>query len=111
MPTFTYVPDFGAELKEVPRVRAVKFGEGYEQRSAEGINAITEIWSVSFNTRTNTERDDIRTFLRARAAVEAFDWTSPMGTVGKWVCRDWATTMRAAGVNDMSFTFEQVFEA
>ena len=111
MATFTYTPDFGAELKEVPRVRVAKFGDGYEQRSAEGINAIQEVWSLSFNTRTNAERDAIRAFLRARAGVEAFDWTTPLGTVGKWVCRDWSVSMRAAGVNDMSFTFEQVFEA
>lgn len=111
MATFTWAPDFGAELREAPNVLVAKFGDSYEQRAQFGINATREVWALSFNTRTNAERDAIRAFLRARGGVEAFDWTSPLGTVGKWVCRDWNVGLRHAGVNDASFSFEQVFEA
>ncbi len=111
MATFTWTPDFGAQLVEKPRVHSVRFGErGFEAREVDGINTLPEVWTLTFNSRTDSERDAILAFLRARAGLESFDWTSPVGTVGKWVCREWGASARAVGVNDAGFMFEQVFE-
>lgn len=109
MATFTWTADFSATLTEKPRVRAADLG-GFEVRAEDGINAQPEVWSLSFNSRSNSERDAILAFLRARGGLESFDWTSPTGTAGKWVCREWGAGLRMNGVNDASLTFEQVFE-
>ena len=46
----TYEP---MQLDNEPRVRAVKFGDGYEQRIASGINNDPQKWSFAFTSRGN----------------------------------------------------------
>lgn len=112
MAEFTYTPDFGAQANYKPRVRIAQFGDGYEQRAAEGINARAQSWNLQFNNRTNTEAGNILTFLEARNAVEAFDWTPPNeSTAIKVVCREWTKTIARSNLNSITATFQQVFEA
>lgn len=110
MATFTWAPDFGATLDRSPKVKTAKFGDGYEQRVADGINNNPRNWPLTFSARTNTEAGQIMTFLDARAGVEAFDWTDPDGVAGKFVCRKYSKTLSKYGINNVSATFEQVFE-
>lgn len=110
MATFTYVPDFNASESQRPNVRTVRFGDGYEQRLAFGLNTQPSEWQLTFANRTDTERDDITNFLEARGAVESFDWTPPYGSAAKWVCSEWSVTMVAANINTVQATFRQVFE-
>lgn len=111
MATFTYTPSFSADLEEKPLVQRIQFGDGYEQRVTFGINTQPKIWSLRFNNRDDTERDNILTFLRARGGVEAFDWTDPNGYAGKWVCDQWNTSQISCNFNEITATFRQVFEA
>lgn len=110
MAVFTYTPDFGIELSIKPAVKVAKFGDGYEQRTSSGINTMPKSWPLSFNARTNSEADAIMAFLSARAGLEAFDWTAPDGTTGKYICREYRRNYARYGVNNISATFEQVFE-
>ena len=111
MATFTYTPSFTADLEERPNVQRIQFGDGYEQRVAFGINTQPKNWSLQFNNRTDAERDTILTFLRARGAVESFDWTDPNGYAGKWICSEWQTSQVSCNFNNITATFRQVFEA
>jgi phage-related protein len=110
MATFTYTPSFTADLEEAPKIQRVQFGDGYEKRLAYGINTQPKTWALRFDNRTNTERDAILTFLRARGGVESFDWTDPNGTAGKFICEGWNTTQTAFNFNGITATFRQVFE-
>jgi phage-related protein len=69
MATFTFTPSFTADLEEQPIVKRVRFGDGYEQRLSYGLNTQPKKWSLQFSNRTDTERDNILTFLRARGGV------------------------------------------
>ena len=111
MATFTFTPSFSADLQEKPTVQRIQFGDGYEQRVAFGINTQPKSWSLRFNNRTDTERDNILTFLRARGAVESFDWTDPNGYAAKWICEEWNTSQISCNFNEITATFRQVFEA
>lgn len=111
MATFTYTPDFGAKAAVKPSVRIAKFGDGYEQRQADGINTRPQTWDLTFANRTNTETANILSFLEARNAVEAFDWTPPNDvTAIKVVCREWSKTLNRANLNTVVAQFIQVFE-
>lgn len=111
MSTFTYQPDFSAQLTVKPRVRVVRFGDGYEQRQADGINNAPQAWALTFANRTDTDTVGIQNFLAARAGVEAFTWTPPdSATSIKVVCREWQKTMNRHNLNTVTATFEQVFE-
>lgn len=108
--TFTYTPDYNAQLTQKPRVLEARFGDGYTQRVGDGINIAPRIWTLTFNTRTDDEIAPILAFLQARNGIEAFNWTDPDGVTGVYVCREWRRTAVNKGINDLSTTFEQVFE-
>jgi phage-related protein len=110
MATFTTPVDFGAQLSKKPRVLAAQFGDGYQQRLGDGINIAPEEWQLTFSTRTAAERDGILAFLNARNGIEAFDWTSPAGTVGKFMCPEWTYSPQNAATNTITAKFMQVFE-
>lgn len=112
MATFTWTPDFGAQLSRAPRVKTAQFGDGYQQRAQFGINNNPQSWSLQFVNREDTEADEIDAFLTARRAVEAFDWTPPrQSTAIKVVCDSWNVEIVKHNLNSISATFRQVFEA
>ena len=110
MATFTYTPSFEATESSKPRVRKFQAGDGYEQRVRFGLNTDPKEWSLTFANRTDTERDNILTFLEARNGVESFDWTPPRGTAGKYVCEEWQATLSNCNNNQIQATFREVFE-
>ncbi len=56
-----------------PRVKVIKFGDGYEQRFKDGINNQLKRYQLNFVEKMETGKA-IDEFLRARGAVESFTW-------------------------------------
>lgn len=110
MATFTYTPSFTATEESQPRVRTVQYGDGYSQRLTYGLNTDPKSWRLTFLYRTDTERDNILTFLEARGGAESFDWTPPRGSAGKYICPQWNMEMVKYNNNTISATFIEVFE-
>ena len=71
------VPDKTLTKQTQPRVRIQRFGDGYEQRIVDGINNITENYTLTFTNRSKTESDDIIAFFDTQAGVAAFNFTIP----------------------------------
>ena len=110
MATFTWIPSVGAALSVKPSVHKVSFGDGYEQRMAFGLNTKPEVWSVEFHGKTTTDAAAIDAFLKARGAVECFNWTSPSGLAAKFVCEEWSRTIEEPNIENIRATFKQVFD-
>lgn len=110
MATFTWTPSVGASLSMRPVVRRIAFGDGYEQRLAFGINTQAEVWNLEFRGKTTTVAAAIDAFLRARGAAQAFDWTSPAGTTGKFTCEEWSRSVDEPNAETVRATFKQVFD-
>lgn len=111
MATFNYTPDYSAQVSVKPRVLKSSFGDGYQLRIGDGINISPRVWRLTFNARTDAEIAPIAAFLAARNGVSSFDWTPPSGSAGKWICDEWSQTIVQFGINDLSATFSEVFEA
>lgn len=111
MATFTATPDNGASADLKPNVRAIKFGDGYEQRQGNGLNTMAKVWPLTFSLRSDVEKDYIKDFLEARAGVESFTWVDIDGDTGKYVCRSWNIRKDRFNLNTITAKFEQVFEA
>tara|TARA_B100000927_G_scaffold282858_1_gene269976 strand:+ start:1168 stop:1551 length:384 start_codon:yes stop_codon:yes gene_type:complete len=71
----TVVPDKGLTKKNTPVIFQAKFGDGYQQRIANGINNLDQEFSVNFKTRTKEEIDDIVGFFESTKGVTDFDFT------------------------------------
>lgn len=110
MPTFSYTPSYEATEVSKPRVRRTQFNDGYEHRIRFGLNTDAKEWQLQFNNRTDTERENIVTFLQTQGGALSFDWTPPRGSAGKFVCEDWQVTLSNCNNNQIRATFRQVFE-
>ena len=111
------IPDKTLTRNNKPRVIKIQFGDGYEQRVQEGINNITQNFSVSFNNRPKAEIDDIMAFLDNKAGTTAFDFTYPDTNASgnertvKVVCEDYTQTYSFDDFYSCTATFRRVYVA
>ena len=93
-------------------MRIAQFGSGYSQRSTFGINQNLKVFNLTFTNITETESDEIETFLDARAGVESFTFTLPNeSSSSNYICKDWSKTNAFADRATINATFEEVAEA
>lgn len=70
---------FGSELKTGYRFNTSQFGDGYSQRSVDGINTSPRSWNVLFNAITTAEADSLQSFFDINiGGVVPFDYTDPL---------------------------------
>lgn len=110
MDTFTWVPSYSTQVNREPRIKRAAFGDGYEQRSRDGINHNPQRWTVSFNNCPSAEADAIEAFLETHGGSTAFLWTPPGKAQAKYVCAKWSRTFDDYDGNSLSLEFRQVFE-
>jgi phage-related protein len=92
------------------RVREAKFGDGYSQRIAAGLNVEGEEWTLQFVLLVS-QADTVEAFMRARGGVEAFLWTPPReATAKRWVCAQWSRQPSLPGTDEMRLTFRRVYD-
>lgn len=109
MAVFTWVPDWGAQVEVEPRVLVSRFGDGYTQRVADGINTMPEVWNLSFTLRSSSEATAITDFLKAQGGTTAFDWTTPEGLAKRFVCPSWKKSPAGWNNYTVNARFEEVF--
>ena len=76
METFNWVVAPNMGIKSEPRVKIIKFGDGYEQRAPDGINNKLRSFNVTLNVARSTSRN-IDEFLDRHGGVNAFQWRDP----------------------------------
>ncbi len=89
------------------RERSAKFGDGYEQRVVDGLNAVVFSGSVSFIGNADFI-GQIEAFLDAHVGVN-FLWTPPRRAQGYYKCTGYQSTEHGAGNATLAATFEQQF--
>lgn len=105
MTTFPYIPSFPASESSEPRANRTEF-PSFEQRATFGINPLQDTWDLSFAARTATERNNIYAFLEARRGTEPFEWTTPFGETGSFVCTAWDTSLDSCLLSTLTAKFE-----
>jgi phage-related protein len=101
------LPDKTLAMSSKPNVLVAKFGDGYQQRIAAGLNSITESFTVAFQNRPKIEADDIEAFFSTKKGVTSFAFTYPdtnststaTATVNGAVNSSTAVTLDAATTN------------
>jgi phage-related protein len=104
-----FVVDRGVSRTPKFRVLKQKFGDGYEQRLLDGINAKTEEYSVSFQNREPTEVYSIADFLDATVPAN-FDFYIDNEIV-KVYCDEYQLTHDSTIGHSLTATFKRVYEA
>ena len=107
-PTYT-----GFSKRSAPKVRTIRFQDGFEHRIMFGLaqHQNPKVYNLSFNV-TETQSDEIETFLDARGGTESFDFTAPGETSAqKFVCERWSKSIPYNNRAVIDATFREVFEA
>ena len=118
-PLGNVTPDKTMTRKSTPRVLRASFGDGYEQRIANGINSIKEEYSVSFRNRLKADIDNIVDFLDGKAGSTKFAFTVPDSNdttntgehTVQVVCEDYNTNFEYDEFYTLTATFRRVYEA
>jgi len=103
----------GFSKRSAPRARTIRFQDGFEHRIVFGLaqHQNPKVYNLSFNV-TETQSDEIETFLDARGGTESFDFTAPGETSSqKFVCQRWSKSIPYNNRAVIDATFREVFEA
>lgn len=112
LPTFNPpVPPSETTVRSVkPKILETQFGDGYTQRTADGLNHIKrEVRAVWLNVHA-LNADAIEAFLEARGGYEPFYWTAPDDdTQRRWACKTWDRQFHPNKRRTLTATFTQDF--
>lgn len=106
--------DKGFSRGSAPKVHVMSFGDGYEQRLADGINNLAQSMTVSFSTRPKAEIDDLVAFFESLGGVSKFRMTiddSNGNETIKVICRQWNQSWVYDDFYTLTANFERVYEA
>lgn len=109
MPAFSWTPSYSSNVTRKPRVLKAQFGDGYSQRTTEGINSQPQVWNLTWNV-TPAVAALISAYLDATLGTTAFDWTTPDGDALSFVCEEGYTkAYQDYGTTVVTATFSQDF--
>ncbi|MCL4664494.1 phage tail protein [Burkholderia multivorans] len=107
--TFNWSPTvegFGGDT--TLRVRKARFGDGYTQRAADGLNNRTATYNLRFVGRADMI-DAILAFLDAHAGSVSFFWTPPLRPQGRFVCEKYSEPVKNGEIYTITAQFEETF--
>jgi phage-related protein len=91
------------------RRRTVRFGDGYEQRSLDGINYARESYDVTFIGLDATKKNALVAILNGDAGVTATTWTAPGDSTPKsWIFSNVSVQMSSASYFEVTATAELI---
>lgn len=107
LPYFLWKPSYSSQVTSSPKVRKVKFADGYEQRSKALINNNLLEFNLSFENRNDKEAKAILHFLHSRKGAGVFYWLpySPFQEVRIFVCPEWKHTRNFHNNNTITAKF------
>ena len=109
-PYFFWKPSYGVQVSNTPKVRSVRYGDGYEQRFKDGIfNNLLRV-TMNIDSAGEKEATAISHFLDEKAGVNDFFFMPPPPheVLSKFVCKEWQTVLNFDDNYSISATFEQV---
>ncbi|WP_321940050.1 phage tail protein [Paraburkholderia sp. J8-2] len=111
MDTFDWVPtvaNFSGTTSTV--VRSAKFGDGYEQRAADGLNNVSTQYALQF-IGGEAKIKAILAFLKAAGGATSFLWTPPLEDAPLvFYSETWTPPTKDGDTWTMTATFQQTFD-
>lgn len=104
-------PSISSSLSRKMRTLESSFGDGYTQRSGDGLNVKGETWQAEWSALTPEQADEIEAFFEAHLGYRAFLWRAPQSaTTLKYRCKEWSRGFPSGTLVSISATLEKVFD-
>jgi phage-related protein len=99
-------------MTRTPRVTSVAFGNGYEQRSSDGLNALADTWNLVWENIGTSDLSTLTSFFDGLLGVTYFTFTAPTDSVSKnWVQSEkYTISVKGGNVYTFSCPIKQVFD-
>ena len=109
-PEFIWMPNYNSSMDFEPKVKSIKMGDGYEQRTPDGINNSLLKFNLNFNGRPLHEATAIIHFLKVRGGAESFVFTpyAPFGKTKLFKCPNYSVNFEFFNNYAISAVFEEV---
>lgn len=108
--TWPWSTSYTTETDTVPRVKIAKFGDGYEQRTPDGINNMPRMVQYVFDFDRAT-LVQVENFLRYTQGYIPFYYTPPYSSQGLFVAdTGWQVVENSFDYATLKATFREVFE-
>jgi len=105
-----FEPRRGLKPKVKYRVRTLQFGDGYSQRTHDGINSREDAYPLTF-TLPHADIETIKQFIDVRAGVVPFLWVPPGEAQGAFVCNGFTGPIKMGPTHsELTCTFNRVFD-
>jgi phage-related protein len=110
VPLFFWKPSYDSTMTMEPRVKSIKFGDGYEQRVKDGVYNTLLKTTLTFDKKSNAEAKAISHFLHSRAGVYYFLYTPlpPYDKRRRFICRVFDISTTFFDNNKITAAFEEV---
>ena len=109
MPDFNWKPLREPTVSWNPKINEAIFGDGYSQRTPQGINNNPEVWDDLSFIYDDTICNNIISFFESKNGVSSFTWQPPKRTEGTYICKEWSRTHISKNISSITAKFEQVF--
>ena len=109
--TFTWLEDWSSEQQHKPRNFLIQLGDGYMERTANGLNADLPIYNANFKARSSVEAGNIMTFLTTTCGSGTLPFNfQPYGDLASslWICNDFKLKPVQGGYYDITCVFQKV---
>ena len=105
-------PEFSSPgLDEEARVLETKFGDGYKQTAADGINNIGGNLPLEWRNITTAQANTLIAFFRGKAGYLPFRYKIPTESAAwVWKCKRWHRDHDRAGLTNVYATLERAFD-
>ncbi|MDG6880939.1 Phage-related protein [Phocoenobacter uteri] len=104
---FPFCPKPGYSVSNEPKRKAIQFGDGYQQRIADGLNPLLRKFSLTFKVPSK-KKESFEDFLAKHGGVKAFYFQErSQSKLIKVVCPKWSETAKLR-YSDFACEFEEV---
>lgn len=111
MELFDYNVQARASMRASFRTLRADFGDGYSQEAGDGINTLTDSWTISVKGRLSGVVGDVKSFIDRHGGYRAFEWEAPVGGRKLFKCREgYSLTHEPLDMYTLSATFEEVHQ-
>lgn len=107
--TFTWPTERGSSPEITYRVRTAQFGDGYKQQIGDGPNNKEDSYPITYSGQ-KAKVLEIMAFFDRHAGAKAFLWTTPLGQLGLFTCKNPAPTPMGGGAFKLTATFDRAFQ-
>lgn len=104
-------PSIPSSRNRKMRTAESNFGDGYTQRSGDGLNTNLETWRAEWSALTPEQAEEIEAFFEAHKGYVAFFWQAPYSPVAlRYRCKEWSRGFPTGNLVSISAELEKVFD-